>query len=154
MRMGRRLPAICLSVFLLTVCACSKQTPSDNGRNEKANALYNSGNAYLSNGEFDKAIADYTAALEIMPDYIDALYNRGCAYYRKSYFDAATVDFTTAQRILPNCYEVFNNSGVVEYYYKGDIDSAIADWEAVLRINPNDANTKENMELARQYRGY
>jgi len=32
----------------------------------------------------------------------------------------------------------------------GDIDKAIADFEAVLRINPDSASSKEGIELARR----
>ena len=34
------------------------------------------------------------------------------------------------------------------------LDRAIADWEAALRINPNNAEARENIEIARQQRGY
>ena len=37
---------------------------------------------------------------------------------------------------------------------KRDLDAAIADYEAALRINPNNANARTNLEIARQVRGY
>ncbi|GHT84004.1 hypothetical protein FACS1894137_06480 [Spirochaetia bacterium] len=37
---------------------------------------------------------------------------------------------------------------------KQDYDRAIADYEAALRIDPNVANAKNNIELARKARGY
>jgi cytochrome c-type biogenesis protein CcmH/NrfG len=46
-----------------------------------------------------------------------------------------------------------NNRGVA-YANKGDLDKAIADWEAVLRLNPNRDNTRRNLEIAKRRRGY
>ena len=44
------------------------------------NALYNRGNAYRHLHQYDKAIADYSKAIELSPDDADAWTNRGLAY--------------------------------------------------------------------------
>jgi tetratricopeptide (TPR) repeat protein len=36
------------------------------------------------------------------------------------------------------------------YYDKGDYQRTRADWEQALRINPNNANAKENIEKLRK----
>ena len=40
-------------------------------------AYYNRGFAYEEKGEHDQAIADYTEAIRLKPDYAEAYYNRG-----------------------------------------------------------------------------
>jgi tetratricopeptide (TPR) repeat protein len=60
-------------------------------------------------------------------------------------------DFNAALGIKPDFYEALNNRGIA-YYNVGDLDRAIADWEEVLRINPNHANAKQYIETARQQR--
>ena len=45
-------------------------------------AYYNRGNAYSDKGDYDRAIADYTRAIEIEPDDSCVYYTRGDAYYR------------------------------------------------------------------------
>ena len=44
------------------------------------------------------------------------------------------------------------NRGVA-YAMKNDLDRAITDWEAVLRLDPNNAMAKRNLEIVRQQRG-
>ena len=41
------------------------------------------GNDYYNNGDFDKAITDYTKTISMDPKYTEAYYNRGQAYYKK-----------------------------------------------------------------------
>jgi cytochrome c-type biogenesis protein CcmH/NrfG len=41
-----------------------------------------------------------------------------------------------------------------EKKYNGDLDKAIADWETVLKIDPNHNTAKQDLERARQNRGY
>jgi len=56
-------------------------------------------------------------------------------------------------RIKPDFTEALYNRGLA-YATKGDLDKALADWEEVLRINPNNTDAKRNIERARQERGY
>ena len=45
-----------------------------------AEAYYNRGIAYGDKGEYDKAIEDYSKAIELNPEYAEAYNNRGNAY--------------------------------------------------------------------------
>ncbi|GAB6390939.1 MAG: tetratricopeptide repeat protein [Treponematales bacterium] len=56
--------------------------------------LFHRGNAHYS--------ADFTAALEIKPDYALALNNRGYVYIEKAEWDKAIADFTAALKIEPD----------------------------------------------------
>jgi len=106
-----------------------------NGENDYE-ALFNRGNEYRLNGDYDLAIADYTEALRINPDYYQALYNRGNAYANKGDYDRAIADYTAALRIKPDYDQALNNRGNA-YANKGDYDRAIADYTAALRIKPD-----------------
>ena len=58
--------------------------------------------AYLSKGDFDKAIADYTAAIRADPDDPDnaGLYQaRGAAYQKNGEKDKAEADFARAKEL-------------------------------------------------------
>jgi tetratricopeptide (TPR) repeat protein len=46
----------------------------------------------------------------------------------------------------------YNDRGLM-YYEEGDYDQAIADYEAVLRITPDDADVRDKLEAARRARG-
>jgi tetratricopeptide (TPR) repeat protein len=49
----------------------------------------NGGNFYQSKGDHDRAIADYTKAIELDPKFTAAYNNRGKAYERKGGYDGA-----------------------------------------------------------------
>ena len=55
----------------------------------------------LTRGDYDGAIADYTRALELKPDYAEALNNRGYAWVKKGNLGQALKDFSRAIEINP-----------------------------------------------------
>ena len=55
----------------------------------RALAYSNRGNAYGKKGDVDRAIADYTKAIELAPTRALAYYNRGVTYGRKGDVDRA-----------------------------------------------------------------
>ena len=62
-------------------------------------AYYNRGVAYARKGQLDKAISDYTRAMEINPKCALAYYNRGTAYYFKGEHDKAWKDVNMAKSL-------------------------------------------------------
>ena len=64
--------------------------------------LFNKGNSYAERGEYDQAIFNYTATLEVNPNHIKALTNRGNSYAEKGEYDKAIADYTAILKINPN----------------------------------------------------
>ena len=64
---------------------------------ECAETHYNRGLTHSKNGELDKAIENYTKAIELKPDYGDAYYNRGGAFLRLGEREKAKSDLATAR---------------------------------------------------------
>ena len=69
------------------------------------------GSAYADKGEFDKAIADYTRAIELAPNAADVYYNRGSAYHEKGKYDRAIDDYIKAISLDPNLAMAYYNRG-------------------------------------------
>ena len=57
--------------------------------------------AYSSKGEHDRAIEDYSRAIELDPEYAPAYYNRGNAYSDKGEYDRAIEDLNRAIELDP-----------------------------------------------------
>jgi tetratricopeptide (TPR) repeat protein len=82
--------------FILTIfigCAATQEVKED------ADTYYNRGNAYEKKGQYDKAISDFTKAIEINPRHADAYYSRGVVYYYKKDYEKALDDFYKAQKL-------------------------------------------------------
>lgn len=60
---------------------------------------------------YDKAIADYTEAIRLNPEFAAAFHNRGETWLNKGEFDKALADLTEAIRLNPNNERSFNNRG-------------------------------------------
>jgi tetratricopeptide (TPR) repeat protein len=113
------------------------------------------GHAYRTKKDFDhdRAIADYTAALNINPGDTDALRSRAWGYHwAKGDYDRAIADYTAALRINSGDTEALSGRASA-YESKGDYDRAIWDYDAMLRINPNDASALGNRGYAYALRG-
>jgi len=127
---------------------------------KNAESYFYSGNEYYNMGDYDRAIAEYTEAIRIDPNYADAYGNRGIAYARKNDYNRAIADLTEAIRLNPESANGYFNRGLA-YYDRGvvsanisDYDNAIVDLEKVLEIDPNHAGAKRILEIARRRRGY
>lgn len=101
----------------------------------QANSFYNRGVAAYERGEFDRAIANYTRAIEFNPHFAEAYSNRGSAYGYKGDQDLAIADYTAAIDINPQDATGYYNRGNA-YYHKGDLDQAIIDYDVAIGIDP------------------
>jgi tetratricopeptide (TPR) repeat protein len=108
-----------------------------------AEAFNNRGTARRDKGDLNGALADFTEALRLKPDYAEAFNNRGTARRDKGDFDGALADFTEALRLKPDYAEAFNNRGTARRD-KGDFDGALADFTEALRLKPDYAEALNN----------
>jgi tetratricopeptide (TPR) repeat protein len=66
-------------------------------------AYYDRGIIYRNRGDNEKAVLDYTSAIQLNCRHIDAAYyNRGFVYYVMDQYDAALADFDVYRRLKPN----------------------------------------------------
>lgn len=83
------------------------------------------GSIYLSRGEYDQAISEFTKAVEMNPKDSGAYKNRGAAYMNKGQYDQAISDYTKALEINPKDAEAYSIRGRA-YYFKGKYEKS---WE-------------------------
>ncbi len=98
-------------------------------------AYNNRGNYYRDKGQQDKALAEYTKALEVRPNYDLAFNNRGNVYFGQNQNDLALADYNKTLQLNPNNEKALNNRGAV-YYRKQQYGPAIADFNEAIRIDP------------------
>ena len=125
------------------------------GRETKDNlaAAYNNrGYAYGHKGDYDRAIADFSKAIELDPKDAETYFNRGYAYGHKGDYDRAIADFSKALELDPKAVVAYNSRGAA-YEHKGDHDRAIADFSKVLELDPKDAHVYHNRGAAYEDKG-
>ncbi len=93
------------------IVACT-QILQDRGEppSNLAIVYFDRGTAYLSKGDYDRAIADYTQAIAINPQDAEYYIARGYAYDRKGDHDHATADFSKAAAINPWSGDIYLRS--------------------------------------------
>ena len=102
------------------------------------------GNAYYSEKKFNKAIEEYTEAIELNPKDANAYYNRGTVYGKDiKEFDKAIEDYNKTIEIDPKHANAYNNRGNVYINIK-KFDKAIEDYNKTIEIYPKDANAYNN----------
>ena len=100
---------------------------------------YERARTYSDKGDFDRAIADCTAAIRLDPNYADAFQMRARTYLRKGGLDKAIADCDAA--IHCEGQAAFFCDRAYAYQKKGNLEKAIADYTIAIRIRPDDALT-------------
>lgn len=98
-------------------------------------AHFNRGLAYWRLNDADRAIAEYSAALQFEPNYAKALYNRGLAWRRKGDDKAALADYTAAIAADQKFAVAYTARSSVREV-AGDLAGAAVDLEEAIRLDP------------------
>jgi tetratricopeptide (TPR) repeat protein len=112
----------------------------------------NLGAALADQGRIDEAIAQYSEALRLQPDYPKARVNLGVALAGQGRIDEAIAQFSEALRIKPDFPEARVNLGAA-LAGQGRIDEAIAQYSEALRIKPDFPEARVNLGNALSRKG-
>src|SRR5262245_11133397 len=102
--------------------------------------------------DYDGAMAEYTKAIQLKPDYAEAYNDRGFAYYLKGQAEQAISDFTQAIRLRPNYPKAYNSRGVVYMSHGYGSAKAVADFDRAIALKPDFRYAYINRANARLFR--
>jgi tetratricopeptide (TPR) repeat protein len=131
--------------------AATTASPSK-GNLKKAEAYYESGLKKQNEGDLDGALADYTRAIQLNPNYTEAHNNRGNIKGAKGDREGAIADFDRAIGLDPKHKTSYNNRGV-QRLEKRDSDGAIADFNHAIELDPNYAKAYYNRGNVKEAKG-
>ena len=98
--------------------------------------FFNRGNAYKHQNEFARAIADYTEAIRLNPQFAAAFLNRGIVYLKQANWAAAFADFETTSRLVPNAPFALYGRGLAALHL-GKAAEGQADIAAATKADPS-----------------
>jgi len=92
---------------------CINLLKNETNNTNLASVYHNRGHVYSELKNNEDAIADYTRAIRINPDYASAYYNRGREYEDLKKYEDAIDDYTRAIRIDPDYVLAYKRRGNV-----------------------------------------
>ena len=134
-------PAVGIGAGLLTTQAAYSMSAED---------WIVSGNRKYINDDLQGAIADYTKAIEIDPNYAAIYLVRGKAKYELKNYQGAIEDYTKAIEIKSDFASAHFNRGIAKASLK-NYQGAIADYTKAIEINPKYAMAYYTRGLARKF---
>lgn len=136
-----------MRVYLLSVGA-KGEPPGEFEKLKKENAWILSiwdhrskGCAYAQQKDYDNAIVEQTAIINLDPDNGTAYYDRAWAFIAKYEYDKAVADSLKAIKLAPEFIlpDVYYNLGVVRKY-RHEYKYAIADFTKAIELDPKNVN--------------
>ena len=121
--------AVALGAGTWAVYAFIEAAPS------RAAGHYRQGMRLLAPGDFQGAIAQFTKAVDIFPEYPDAYLGRGKAHQGAGQNAAALADFEKAIAIDPTSELAYTLRGMLEQS-QGETDKALADFTRSIHLRP------------------
>ena len=114
----------------------SQTTPETS--NNAANAIqrYNAGVDALTQGNFEGAIAEFSAAINLDESDPDAYYNRGYSYHVLGEYQAAYDDYSQAIQLKPEFADAYGNRCYAAYLLD-NYEQAIADCDQAIILKNN-----------------
>ena len=103
-----------------------------------------SGIAKYALGRYEEALADYTEALVLRPDYVEALNNRGNTYLSMERYEEALADYNNALELKPDEPAILTNRGTT-YAKLERYEEALADFDRAIQLSPDYAEVLYNM---------
>lgn len=126
------------------VLAVQSQTVAPTPQTIAAPSSAASAEFYLKRGEdlsgvhqYDRAIADYTTAIQLKPDYAEAYNDRGFAYYLKGDAERAIADYTRAIELRPNYPKAYNSRGVAYMAHGYGAAKTVPDFDRAIALEPD-----------------
>lgn len=102
-------------------------------------AYGNRGSYYQKQGDLDKAMEDFNAALSLKPDHPETLINRSDVYRLRGQIDSSIADCNKALQANNTFKGAYMNRGIA-YCMAGRLDEALKDFNQVIEIEPENSN--------------
>jgi tetratricopeptide (TPR) repeat protein len=111
----------------------------------RATAYLNRANVYAQRAKYDRAFADFDAAIALDTQNPLIPYNRGNAYFDTRQWARAIADYSRAIELEARFALAYFNRGLAQERL-GDTAAAADDYRRALSLDPNTANARERLQ--------
>lgn len=141
-----------IASVLLCLTLCSPfPTQAQMSRAESARSYRERGHDWAAKGDWERAISDYTFALNFEPSAPNH-YNRALAYYHKANFTLALADLDRALTLDPRLIKAWIQRGLTRTQ-TGDVAGASRDLSQAITLDPKNAFAWHNRGSIRRLSG-
>jgi tetratricopeptide (TPR) repeat protein len=127
------------SKYPLPCCTAIAAPASNSMKDVLALNKYNMACDKVSSKNYRGAIADYSKAIALDPNFTNAYNNRGFCKRQLKDYKGAIADYSIAIKFRPNTADAYNNRGSSKDEIK-DYRGAIADYSKAIALQPNFAD--------------
>ncbi len=108
---------------------------ADEHRLHRSVLFYNMAQVYAVTGAYDEALAYFSAAMQMDPNYSEYYNDRGNLFLKLDRLDEARADYLKAIELSPPYFEVFSNLGQC-CRRMGDLESAVECYSRAIDLEP------------------
>ncbi len=101
----------------------------------RAMLAWRQGNGFFRRQDYDRAIVEYSRAIDLSPEFAQYRADRGDSYLDKLEYAKAIPDYTEAIRLNEGYSTAYNSRGYA-YHALGDDDHALADFDKAIELRP------------------
>lgn len=137
---------IICGMFIISCASTSSHKKGDDflTRYKEYKSLGRAGQASLNKGEYDKAIDQYSKAIEVSPFEVSNYYYRGLAWYKNGNKDKAISDFDRVIILDARWRSAYIYRGLCRIE-GGEYKEALKDYKAALNRDPKDPIIHNNL---------
>lgn len=110
------------------------------------------GVVFMSAGQFDDAVAQFSAAIELAPDFAEAWNKRATVHYLMNQHDRSMQDIRQTLALEPRHFGAISGMGLI-FLALDDQQTALKAFEEVLVIHPMSVSARANADALRQSLG-
>lgn len=103
-----------------------------------AEQYFNRAYAKAEVDDYEGAIADYTEAIRLNPQYVIAYNNRGWSHYKQGRLSEAILDFEQSIILNPQFIRAYHNRAIA-FKQQGNMTKAIVNYREAILSNPQEA---------------
>ena len=115
-------------------------------KDEETQIVFDKGNQFMDNGDFDAAIKLFSETIELSPDFAEAWNKRATVYFLQGELEKSIADIDRTLELEPQHFGALD--GLAEIYLiKNDLLSAATIYKRILEIIPSSKKSQDRLKL-------